>query len=482
MGRSLLCETVTGATTAELTRARDAASGDMVELRLDGLREIDVETPLAGRRLPAIVTCRPSWEGGRFAGSEEDRCRLLARAIDLGAEYVDVEWEAVRRTPGFAALVRQHPDRAIVSSHDFGGVPADLASRARAMRATGAAVIKVAVMTARLTDALLLREIARGGDAVVIGMGEAGVATRLLASRFGSRWTYGGDGVAPGQIPVQRMTECYRFHDIAHDTMVYGVVGDNVMHSLSPAMHNAAFAAAGIDAVYVPLRAADFADFLTFADALGVAGASITVPFKVDALKAVTAADEPARKVGAANTLRRLGGDFWEATNTDVEGFLEPLDAIVGAALEGRPCNTVRASVLGAGGAARAVVVGLTSRGAQVSVHARRMEQAREVAEALGARTGPWPPEPGSWDLLVNCTTLGSASARDASPLPAGPFDGRLVYDLTYGPSESPLLRDARLAGCLTLDGLPMLVAQAERQFEWWTGHRPAAGVMREAA
>jgi shikimate dehydrogenase len=78
----------------------------------------------------------------------------------------------------------------------------------------------------------------------------------------------------------------------------------------------------------------------------------------------------------------------------------------------------------------------------------------------------------------VNCTPLGGPAARDETPLPGGPFDGRLVYDLTYGDSESPLVRDARKAGCLVVEGLPMLVAQAERQFEWWTGQKPRPGVM----
>ena len=117
-----------------------------------------------------------------------------------------------------------------------------------------------------------------------------------------------------------------------------------------------------------------------------------------------------------------------------------------------------------------------------MTVHARRAEQAREVAESLGAETGAWPPESGSWDLLVNTTPLGGHSYPEESPLPRGPLSGRLVYDLTYGGGESPLLRDARAAGCLTIDGLPMLVAQAERQFEWWTGNRPGPGLMLAAA
>ena len=267
MSTSLLCETVTGHTLAELTRARDAAdAADLVELRLDGVRDLDVAAALAGRRKPVIVTCRPTWEGGRFDGSEGAREVVLRKALDLGAEYVDVEFKA-----GFERLIGAHSGRVIVSAHDFDGVPADLSSRVDAMRETGAAVIKVAFTPARLADTLPLMEIAEEGDAVVIGMGDAGLPTRLLASRFGSKWTYAGNkGVAPGQVPARRMLEQFRFRHIGADTSVFGVVSDRGIHSLSAVMHNAAFTAAGIDAVCVPLLAEDFADFLTFADTMSI--------------------------------------------------------------------------------------------------------------------------------------------------------------------------------------------------------------------
>jgi 3-dehydroquinate dehydratase/shikimate dehydrogenase len=344
------------------------------------------------------------------------------------------------------------------------------------MRATGAGTIKVAVMARRLSDSLSLRDVAGAdGDAIVIGMGDAGLPTRLLAQRFGSKWTYAGHGVAPGQIPAERMCELFRYRSVGAATRLFGVVSPHAVHSLSPLMHNAAFAAAGIDAVYVPLAAADFSDFLAFADSLGIEGASVTIPYKLDALAAATSADSRTRSIGAANTLRRTANG-WEATNTDVEGFLAPLREAYQASLRG-----ARAAVLGAGGAARAVIVGLRSEGATVTLHARRREQATEVAAALGAVAGEWPPPSDGWDILVNTTPLGGTTRRDESPLPEGPFRGRLVYDLTYGANESRLVRDAREAGCRTVDGLPMLVAQAERQFAWWTGHAPPPGVMRAA-
>jgi 3-dehydroquinate dehydratase/shikimate dehydrogenase len=280
-------------------------------VRLDGVADLDVAGALADRTKPVVVTCRPQWEGGRFAGSEDERHRILSDAMSLGAEFVDVEWAALHaiHAPGFGDIVERAPSRVVVSSHDFDGVPFDVDARARDMRSYGAAVIKIAVMARALRDTLPLLAIARDGDAVVVGMGDAGVPTRLLAARFGSRWSYAGNGAAPGQIPAERMLSQFRFRDIGPATRLFGVVSSTAMHSFSPVMHNAAFAAAALDAVYVPLQTTEFGDFDEFAAALGVEGVSVTIPFKGDALRAASDADDLTRQVGAANTLRRHQND-----------------------------------------------------------------------------------------------------------------------------------------------------------------------------
>ena len=172
-----ICETVTGSSMTQLRRARDRATGaDLVELRLDGVADLDVAGALEGRTRPVIVTCRPSWEGGAFRGGEDDRLRILGEAVRLGAEFVDVEWRANRAAlPGFSRT------RLIVSTHDFDGVPSDLDSRVRAMRAAaGTGVIKIAVTTPTLRDCVTLREaVGQGSEQVVIGMGAAGIITRV---------------------------------------------------------------------------------------------------------------------------------------------------------------------------------------------------------------------------------------------------------------------------------------------------------------
>ena len=472
--RAKLCVTVTGRTMAELRKRRDEVSdADLVELRLDSADDPSAAAALAGRRHPVILTCRPRWEGGAFNGSEEERHRLLRDAQQLGAEYVDIEWQA-----GFNDLVNARGGQGVVlSMHDFNGVPDDLEGRARAMRNTGAEVIKLAITARHLSDCLELLPIGRASaaPAVLIAMGDAGVATRVLADRFGSVWTYAGDGIAPGQMPAHRLRDEFAFRAITSRTAVYGVVGRPIMHSLSPAMHNAAFRAAQVDAVYLPLAAADYDDFVRFADAMSLAGASVTAPFKLTAFERADESDPVSRRIKSANTLRKCNGR-WEACNTDVAGFLAPL---VAARIELRG---TRVTILGAGGAARAAVEALTSAGAHVAIAARRPDRAEGLADRMGCTATTWPPPADSWDVLVNCTPLGTAPRTGESPLPDGPFTGHWVYDLVYNPPDTMLLRDAAAAGCRTIGGLQMLVAQAQRQFEWWTGSKPSARIMQDAA
>ena len=472
----LLCVTVAARTMGELRAARDAAAAtagaDMVELRLDHVDRPDAAGAVEGRRCPVIVTCRPAWEGGAFHGAEEERQRILQSALAAGAEYVDIEAAA-----GFAAdLIHARRGRGIVvSRHDFAPPAQDVDSAYRQLRRMGADVSKLAVAVETLSDSLPLFDLADGTRSphVLIAMGPAGVPSRVLAARLGNRWTYAGDGVAPGQLPVGRMLRHLLFRRIRPDATLYGVVGKPIGHSRSPVMHNAGFAALGLNAAYLPLEPADAGDFARFARKLAFAGASITAPFKVALMPHVDEVDATARRVGAINTIVVRDGR-WLGTNTDIDGFLAPLGGRF--ALRG-----ARASVLGAGGAARAVAVALSDAGADVTIAARRPDAAGDIAQIVSARVGPFPPPPGTWDLLVNASSAGSGDAG-VSPMGETPLDGRLVYDLVYDPPETKLLADARAAGCDTIGGLDMLVAQAERQFELWTGERPPVGVFAAAA
>ena len=468
-----LCITVIGRDKDTIRQARIAAEpdADLVELRLDSMEKPDAAVALQGRRKPAIVTCRPLREGGMFDGSEEERLRILAEAHAHGAEFIDVEWDA----NASSLIEARHGRGVIVSRHDFDGVPRDVETMLNALRAAGGEVTKLAAIVERASDLQTLLDHARpDGSSVLIGMGRAGLATRVLAGRFGSRWTYAGNGIAPGQVSAGRLIEEFKFRRIRPDGAVYALLGRPVVNSLSPAMHNAGFAALGLNAVYVPIESRDLEGFREFAGAIGMAGASVTIPFKRDILPLLDEVAPTAAAAGAVNTIAIRDGR-WIGMNTDAEGFMEPLRKRL-PRLSG-----IRALVLGAGGAARGVGLALRGEGAHVAIAARRSEAAQVVAQAIGGDVSSWPPRPGSWDLLVNATPVGSAEQRDAVPF-NGPFDGRLVYDLVYDPDPTELMRLATRHGCPAIGGLEMLVAQAERQFEIWTGAPPPAGLFAEAA
>lgn len=485
MTTTRLCVTVTAGSTAELLARRDAAAAaaDLVELRLDGVADLDLRAALAGCRVPLIATCRPRWEGGLYDGPEEQRLACLEQAFRLGVDFVDVEWNA--HADALVSLARG--PRLILSCHDFAGVPGDLAWHCRAMREAGAGVVKLAGMAHSLSDTLPFLELgereAASGPLVLVAMGSAGLPSRILAGRFGSCWTYAGDGAAPGQVSASRMLSEFRFRRLTADTRLYGVVGHPIEHSVSPAMHNAAFDAGGDDAVYLPLAAASAEDFLRFAAATSLAGASVTAPFKRDVASEALfdedadGAGEAARILQAVNTLKAAGG-AWYARNTDVAGFISPLDdrQVV--------LDRLRVSVIGTGGAARAVTLGLARRGARVTVHGRSLQAAGEAARRAGGLAGTdRPVGRGTWDLLVNATPVGTWPATEESPVDEATLEGgRLVYDLVYNPLRTRLMRDADRAGCTVIGGLDMLVAQAGAQFEWWTGRPAPRDVMRAAA
>ena len=468
--------TVTAPTMAELRRRRDAvADADLVELRLDGVANPDVAGALSGRRRPVIVTCRPVWEGGSFAGSEEERRRLLGEALALGAEHVDVEWRA-----GFTDLIDDGRERIVLSSHDFTSVPGDLAERARAMHATGAGVVKIAVTTSCLADCIPVLRVGatcgRDRRMVLIAMGPHGVASRVLPQRFFSTWSYAGSVNAVGQLTPETLLDLYRFRSLRDTTAVYGLVGSPIDHSVSPHMHNAAFRDSQLDAVYLPLPATDARDFVAFAQAIGLRGASVTIPFKVSLFDHVDEVVAVARRVGAINTIRVDDDGRWLGGNTDVSGFLQPLID------RGIPLHGARAAILGAGGSARAVAIALAPAGAEVTIHSRNAVRASETAQVVGARAADGPPQADGWDLLVNCTPVGMHPNVDGMPVPQSSLTGRYVYDLVYNPPRTRLMREAASAGCSTIGGLDMLVAQAAEQFHWWTGVKPPPNVMREAA
>ena len=324
---------------------------------------------------------------------------------------------------------------------------------------------------ARLVDAAART---RDVEKVLVGTGEAGLAARILAARLGSAIcpvSPAGTAAGPGDPDPETLRDRYRMASIGPDTPVRGVIGDPVMHSLSPVIHNRAMAALGIPGVYLPFPVDDLDAFMVAADILGVTGLSVTVPHKETILPFLATREPVVDRIGACNTLARPDARArWHGTNTDAAGFLAPL----ALAAAGRPLHGMRAVVIGAGGASRAVVATLVGEGADVLVLNRTPERARELGERFGARWAGLDTAglalAGHADLLVQATSAGMGEGG-GDPVPGYRFTGReIAYDLVYAPRETPFLARARAAGCTVIPGIRMLLAQARGQFKLFTG------------
>ena len=264
---------------------------------------------------------------------------------------------------------------------------------------------------------------------------------------------------------------------ISATTKVAAVIGDPIEHSRSPAIHNAAFEASGLDWVYVALRvaSADLADAVAGFRAMGIAGLSVTTPHKTSIVSLLDRSSPSAETLGAVNCVTRDGEDL-VGHNTDGDGLVDAL-LETGFDPRGRRCL-----VLGAGGAARAAVLALGVAGAaEVGVAARRAEAAAAAAVLAGPAGRAVPFDAGPYELVVNATPLGMGPS-DPIPVPAeGISPGQTVVDLAYAAGMTPFLGAAAAVGATCVDGLCPLLHQAARAFALWTGHSAPLDVMRVA-
>jgi 3-dehydroquinate dehydratase / shikimate dehydrogenase len=460
---------------------------DLLELRVDHLR--GDETAAAARfpglvDLPVILTVRRERDGGRFAGQERERVALIRRLVAgavgpagaVGFSFVDLEEDL--EAPDLAEEVTRAGARIIRSLHDFSGVPPDFTRRVAALARGPREIPKAAVMPAGAADLCRILEACAElkGEKILLGMGAFGLPTRLLAPKIGSHLCYAspaGAPVAPGQVDPATLEDVYRFRSVGPATEVFGVMGNPVLHSRSPHIHNRGFAALGIDAVYLPFLVDSVEDFLPAADIMGIRGLSVTVPFKQEVIPLLSERDELVRSTGACNTMtRERRGSPWAGTNTDVQGFLAPLRALFGGSVP----PGLAATVIGAGGAARAVVHALLGSKARVLVLNRSVERARAMAGsfpvACAGLGGPGFRQAAQYgDLVVQTTSAGMAPQEEVDPAPGLALKaGQVVYDLVYAPDMTVFLRRAKEAGCRIVRGRQMLIAQAMEQFRLFAG------------
>lgn len=508
-----ICISVRGESAGDLISRAERASrkAGIVELRIDSLPHGEIARLFElAHKLPfrsgtrTIFTFRPSngGQGGFRSISSAERSGFWRSATSAGAvDIADIESDF-----DDASFEKSGASRCsgIIFSHHFFDSPPDPASvrsvydalcaKAKAAPVETRAIVKIAASCVDITDSIWAwdlseRAVGDGVSLIPIAMGEAGAWTRVLGGVLRSPLTYAADGdepTAPAQFTAEELNGIFRVAEHDDETDIYGIVGNPVRHSLSPVVHNAAFASEAVNAVYVPLPVIDLDAFIermahpsTREIGWRLKGFSVTHPHKIAVAGKLEKIGEAALSIGAVNTVV-VDGDALVGRNTDAEGFLAPLRSRLGE------LSGVNAGVIGAGGAARAVVYGLAKEGARVTVHARNEAAGSALAAEFGARFSLYDRSNSSFgdaEILVNTTPLGSRGAfENDTPATADRMKNLLLaYDLVYNPKRTRFLKEAENAGIACLGGLDMFLSQAALQFEIWTGVSAPTEIMPAA-
>lgn len=473
---------------AEEWKAAAEAGVELVELRVDCLRrEPDLKRVLAAKPTPFVFTVRRGADGGLWRGPEDKRQRLIREAIVAGVDYIDLEMDVAQQVRRFGKTKR------IVSYHNLKQTPSDIKSIAEQCEEMDADVVKIACRAHSLADAALMLKVASEMETptIAIAMGEVGSFTRVLNAKFGAPFTYSNfnpeRNFAPGIIPYDVLKKDYFYDQVDKDTEVYAVIGDPIGHSLSPAIHNAAFRQLGLNKVMVPIQmpAGKLKESFEALGWIGIKGASVTIPHKEDVIALLSKADGAVERTGACNTVVFKPDGARVGYNTDYRAALDSLESAFGEpGEEGAPSPLAgkQALILGAGGVARPIAFGLARRDAGVTIVNHNDERALKLAEAVGCKATSWAMRASSHpDILVNCTPVGMHPDVDSSPMPPAGFrEGMVVMDTVYHPENTMFLKLARERGCRTVSGVEMFIRQAAHQFRLYTGQEAPTDLMRE--
>jgi len=256
---------------------------------------------------------------------------------------------------------------------------------------------------------------------------------------------------------------------------LYGVFGDPISHSLSPVMHNNAFATRDFAGIYLPFRVGSIRQAVAAMRTLDMKGASVTLPHKISVMAYLDRIDPEAQMIGAVNTIHNQDG-ILRGSNSDAAGA-------VSALMERKEIRHSRVAIIGAGGAARAIGFGVRAREAVVIIVNRSVDRGEQLAADLDGHFIPLSEAAHvDCDILINTTPVGMNPHRNHTPVPKGIFKkGMLVMDCIYTPRQTRFLAEAAAAGCETIDGLPMFIHQGAFQFELWTGLKAPVAAMQAA-
>ncbi|XP_068462451.1 bifunctional 3-dehydroquinate dehydratase/shikimate dehydrogenase, chloroplastic-like isoform X3 [Phaseolus vulgaris] len=455
-----------------------------------------------------------------YDGDENKRLDALRLAMELGADYIDVELQVAHAFYDSIRGKTFNKTKVIVSSHNYQLTPSieDLGNLVARIQATGADIVKIATTATDITDVARMFQIMVHSQSMVkrklmgnsveegrtnmssgyiyeeirtevpfIGlvMGDRGLISRILCAKFGGYLTFGtlesGVVSAPGQPTLQDLLYLYNLRQVAPDTKVYGIIGKPVGHSKSPILFNEVFKSVGYNGVYVFLLVDDLANFLRTYSSTDFVGFSVTIPHKEAALECCDEVDPVAKSIGAVNCIiRRPTDGKLIGYNTDYVGAISAIEDGLRGKHNGGSTNISPLAgklfvVIGAGGAGKALAYGAKEKGARVVIANRTYDRARELADAIGGDAltlsdlDSYHPEDSM--ILANTTSIGMQPKVDDTPISKHALKYyTLVFDAVYTPKITRLLKEAEESGATIVTGLEMFMGQAYGQYENFTG------------
>ncbi|MED6169242.1 hypothetical protein PIB30_019714 [Stylosanthes scabra] len=482
-----------------------AQGADVVEISLDHITNFHphnhLQTILTNKLLPILFSYRPKWEGGLYEGDENIRLEALQLAMELGADFIDIELKAFSCFKTIMEQKKKHSNhgKIIVSSYVDGVTPttSELLNLVTLMQATGADMIKLVTNAEDITEIKRIFSILPYSKVPLIAysVGDRGLISQLLCPKFGGFFVYGTlDGnPVPGMPPLETLQEAYKLEHVNEATKVFGLISKPVGHSKGPLLHNPTFRHAKFNGMYVPMFVDDLKEFFSTYTS-DFAGYSVGFPYKEKVLSFCDEVHPLAQSIGAVNTIvrRPIDGKL-VGYNTDCEGAITAIeDALIehgcndGGEVLSSPLARRLFVLVGAGGAGRALAFGAKSRGSRVVIFDIDFERAKSLASAVSGEAwhykalASFEPEKGA--ILANATPIGMHPniGDRISVAEASLKEYELVFDAVYTPRKTRLLKEADEVGAITVSGVEMFLRQARAQFNLFTGLQAPEHFMRE--
>lgn len=452
---------------------------DIVELRIDFL---NLDNPIQLEKAknfpskiskPVVLTCRRKSDGGNFNGTETDRLKVLQQVSEGNFAYVDIEYDVKNCT--FETILRNNGTKIIRSAHFWDSSSENIDSFVESVCSDFSVcknnyIPKLAVKINSVNDLIrffkLSERMKNIPEKILVGMGIFGVPTRILYKKTGSMLMYclgrDYDSSIPdsGLLSAKLMKQIYCADKVTENSKIFGVIGNPVIHSKSPIIHNNGYRKINLDAIYVPFTVDNLEDFFKFASLCKISGFSVTAPFKRDVIPFLENTSNNVKLTKSCNTVV-YNNKKWVGYNTDCEAVIS---------LFGNEINNgtiKKALIIGSGGVASALASVLCEQNIKVTILSRSFNNKEKFANLSNCY----------YDLLCNiskysesCDLIFQATPCTEDISKGLEYSGNeYVCDLVYNPPETEFLIRAKRCGCKTVSGLDFLYAQAIKQFELFT-------------